>query len=98
MQVAVLIEPVPGKGYRASSKAFSISVEAVTEAEAIERIEQVLQDRFASGSRLVTVEVPAKTHPSAQFFGGLQDEPLYDEWVAAMNDRRREIDQNENAL
>ena len=98
MQVAVLVEPILGKGYRASSEAFSVSVEGATEEEAIERIEQVLQDRLASGSRLVTVNVPKGSHPSSQFFGKLQLEPLFDEWVAAMDERRNAIDEDENEL
>ena len=98
MQVSVLVEPVLGKGYRASSGVFSVSVEGATEAEAIERLEQLLQDRVANGSRLVTVNVPLGSHPSAQFFGGLKNEPLFDEWVAAMEERRRQIDLDDDQL
>lgn len=98
MQVAVLIEPVQGRGYRASSEAFSLSVEGSTEEEALERIEKALGERLASGTRIVTVNVPTSGHPAVRYFGTLPKDDLYDEWIKAMEDRRRLIDEDENAL
>ena len=99
MEVSVWVGPVNGRGYRATSEALSVSAEGATEREALERIGKVLEERVADGYRLLTVNVPAGTHPAERFFGTLKDDdPLVDNWKSAMAEYRRRIDEDENAL
>ena len=98
MQIAVLVEPVVGKGFRATSQAFALSVEGTTEQDAIERLERAVEERLANGTRLVTVNVPMSAPIPARHFGALEKDDLYDEWIRAMEERRRLVDEDDNAL
>jgi hypothetical protein len=93
MQIAVLIEPVAGNGYRAVGAGVeSLSAEGATAEEALRKVRQLLADRLAAGMRLVTVEVPGAENPWAAMAGMYKDDPLLEEWRNAMAEYRRQVE------
>jgi hypothetical protein len=96
MQIATLIEPLAGRGFRASTRSpIEISVEAESRDEVIEKFQAGLCARLADGSEIINVELDVNPHPWTEFAGGLRDHPLLDEWEKAMADYRDLVDQEE---
>jgi hypothetical protein len=89
----VLIEPVPG-GVRARSGApFDASEEAPTEEEAVARLVGAVTQRLHGGARIVEIPVAAaRSNPWLAVAGVFADDPLFDEWQAAIREYRRERD------
>ena len=93
MEIPVLIEEVPGAGFRAAGgEPFACVAEGSTRDEALSRLEELVRQRIAAGAQLVAIDVPAATNPWTSLFGVLRDEPLFDEWKEAIATRRRELD------
>ena len=94
MEIPVLIEPVPGSGFRATGGApFALTAEGPTREEALRNLRSLVEGRLGNGAEVVSLKVPAE-HPWAEFAGTLRDEPLLDEWKQAMRDYRRQIDED----
>jgi hypothetical protein len=96
MQIPVLIEAIPGNGYRASGGSpLSLSAEGTTRDEALRRFSDLVQKRMKDGAELVIVEVPSPPHPFARFAGTWKaDDPLVQQWEEAVEDFRRQADEN----
>jgi hypothetical protein len=96
LEITVLIEPVPGSGYRGrSGEPFVLTAEGATEEEVIERLCDAAEARLNNGAKVVTLDVPRKPHPWASFAGTLRDDdPLVQEWLEAMAERRRRMDED----
>jgi len=98
MEIPVLVEPVAGNGYRATSRSLlDLSAEGPTPEEAVGRLRGLLQERMAAGSRVVSMrvsptELPAAEHPWARFAGDLKDDPLLEEWKQAMAEYRQQVE------
>jgi hypothetical protein len=88
MQFSIEVEPTPESRFRARGP-FSVSVEAGSPEEAVERARTMVEERLAAGAQVITVH-SARAHPWAPFAGTLADDPLYDEWVSEMAQYRRE--------
>ena|SRR5438874_1025568 len=94
MEIPVLVEPVPGNGFRArGGEPFALTAEGPTREEAVSRLEGLFRERMAAGARLVSIEIPATSNPWLAFAGVLKDEPLFDEWQEAIAERRRALDE-----
>lgn len=94
MQIPVLIEPVAGNGYPAVGAGLgALSAEGATADQALENLRELLANRLAEGSRLVTLEVPGEGNPWAQAAGMYRDEPLFDDWCRAMAEYRRSVEE-----
>ena len=99
MRIPVLIEPLPDHRFRARGAAWDISAEGQTSEEALGRLQEEFQQRLASGSQVVFLETDVSStgtgaeHPLARFAGCMKDEPLYDEWQAAVAEYRAQCDQ-----
>ena len=51
MEIAVLIEPVPGKGYRArGGEPFALEAEGPTKEEALRRLQELIASRIERGA------------------------------------------------
>ncbi len=101
MGVPVIIETVMGNGYRATGAgglSVGLTAEGATEAEAIERLAEQIQTRVNAGARLSELNVAAEPAPWKQNAGYLRDEPLYDRWREAMEENRRKLDEDPDAL
>jgi hypothetical protein len=91
MEIPVLIEPIPGSGYRASGgEPFAIVVEGPTREEALARFKGQIASRLSNGASVASVEVPAAaSHPLAEFAGMFSnDDPLVQEWLEIIRQQR----------
>ena len=95
MQIPVLIERVPGNGYRASgAEPFALAAEGPTRDAALASLKEQLEARFRNGAEVVSLEVGNLPHPLAEFVGMFKDDPLLEQWKRAMADYRRKIDRD----
>lgn len=100
MRVPVLIDPLPDQRFRARGLAWDISAEGETSEEALRRLQAELQRRLASGSQVVFLETEVSPtgigaeHPLARYAGCMKDDPLYDEWQAAVAEYRAQCDRD----
>jgi hypothetical protein len=96
MEIPVLIEPVSGRGYRASGGSpFAMSAEGATREEALQRLREMIQDRMAAGAELLQLRLGPEKHPWARFAGTLDpDDPFVREWKQAIEEYRRKMDED----
>ena len=93
MRIPVLVEPVASNGYRArSGEPLPLSAEGPTAEAALANLRELLTARLTAGSQLTTVEVPGSGNPWLRGAGMFKDDPLFDEWQAAIAERRQQID------
>jgi hypothetical protein len=100
VEVPVVIEPVVGNGYRvtgAGGLSVGLTAEAATAAEAIDRLAEQVRTRVNAGAKLADLSVDGGAAPWKQDAGCLRDDPLYEPWRAAMEEYRRELDENPEA-
>jgi hypothetical protein len=90
MQIAVLIEPVPGNGFRArGGEPFALAGEGPTPEEALGKLKESLQGQLAAGARIVSLDLPTSGHAWLPFAGMFPaDDPLVQEWVRVMTEAR----------
>lgn len=98
MQVPVLLEPLPEKGYRVRTDGlFSLSAEGKTTTEALNKLQRLLEQRRDSGARVVYLEVAKIDQLPARGAGALApDDPLAKEWEEAMAEYRRQCEDDPN--
>ena len=100
MELATIVEPIGGNGYRAigaGGLSLGLSAEGATQLEAIEKLGKLVQARITTGALIVPLHVP-RPHPFAQDAGYLRDDPLLDAWKEAMTEARRRLDEDPGAL
>jgi hypothetical protein len=97
VQIAVLIEPVAGNGYRARGIEVSgFSAEGPTQEAALDNLKRLLQSQLTAGCQIVSLEVPAAEHPLAKVAGIFDpNDPDVQEWKRIMAENRRQADQGE---
>ena len=94
MNIPVLLEPIAG-GFRASTGApLNLSAEAPTAELALAAINSSIQARIAAGSKMVELHVPS-TSREQELAALLAADPMFDEWVEAMNEYRQEREAEE---
>jgi hypothetical protein len=101
VEVPVIIEQVTGSGYRvtgAGGLSIGLTAEGATAAEAIDRLAEQVRIRVNAGAKLAELSVAAGVAPWKQDAGYLHDEPLYELWHEAMEDYRRKLDEDPEAL
>jgi hypothetical protein len=97
MVIDVLIEPVAANGYRASGGGpFSaLSAEGGTREEAMRKLRELIEAKLKAGSQVARLEIKQGEHPLAKFAGTWQpDEKLLEEWKQAVEDYRRQVDED----
>jgi predicted RNase H-like HicB family nuclease len=93
MRISVLIEPVPGNGYRArGGEPFGLIAEGVTRDDALQKLRELIEGRVSAGAEIVTLDVPVAEHPWLPFAGMFRDDPLIEEWKQTMAELRRQAD------
>lgn len=100
VDVPVIIEPVTGNGYRATGAgglSVGLSAEGTTAAEAIDRLAEQVRTRLHGGAMLTDLSVAAAS-PWKQDAGYLLCDPLYESWRDAMEEQRRKLDEDPEAL
>ena len=101
MEVPVIVEPLAGNGYRATGAgglSVGLTAEGATPAEAIDRLAVQVQARLTAGAELARLSVGVGTAPWKHDAGYLRDEPLYEPWREAMEEYRRKLDEDPDAL
>jgi len=98
MQIPVLIEPVAG-GFRArSGEPLVLTAEGATREEALSKLRDQVARKIADGAEVTPLEVGPFEHPWMRFAGTWkEDDPLIQEWKKAMEEHRREIDEDPDA-
>ena len=96
MEMPVLLEPIPERGFRASG-GFELSAEGATRDEALMKLADLVRRRLAAGAEVVSFELPGGEHPWAEFAGVYQNDTEFDAWQAAIESRRQEIENDPDA-
>ena len=93
MRISVLIEPVPGHGYRAKGgEPFALAAEGATRDDALQKLRELIEGKVSAGAEVVTLDVPVTEHPWLPFAGMFRDDPLVEEWKETMAELRRQAD------
>jgi hypothetical protein len=101
VEVPVIVEPVTGNRYRvigAGGLSAGLSAEGATAEEAIDRLADQVRMRVNAGAKLADLSVVASAAPWVQDAGYLRDDPLYEPWREAMEDYRRQLEEDPEAL
>jgi hypothetical protein len=101
MDIPILIEMVPGGGFRASSgPPLALSAEGDTQPEAVRKLEALLRAKLDAGAWLDVVSLPsAVENPILRSAGIFSDkDPMVQEWLAIMAENRRAMDAEEEDL
>jgi hypothetical protein len=101
VEIPVIIEPISGSGYRATGAgglSVGLTADGATAAEAIDRLADQVRLRVNAGARLAELNLAGGTAPWNQDTGYLHDDPLYQPWRAAMEEYRRQLDEDPEAL
>jgi hypothetical protein len=101
MEVPVIVEPVSGNGYRvtgAGGLSVGLTAEGATAAEAIDRLADQVRLRVNAGAKLAELNLDATEAHWKQDAGYLHDDPLYEPWRVAMEEYRRQLDEDPEAL
>lgn len=94
MQVPILVEPMTvGGGYVAKTGSpFDFVMERSTVLEAIDTLEAMIRDRLAKGAQVFKIDIGPKL-TRIRSTDGLPDDELTREWRAAIEEYRRECDE-----
>ncbi|MBI1917351.1 MAG: type II toxin-antitoxin system HicB family antitoxin [Planctomycetes bacterium] len=99
MQIPVLIEPITRNGYRARGmEPFAVSAKGATREEALAKLRAKIESRLKKGAELVGLEVGAPPDPWMAFAGMFKDDPWIDDWKQSIEEYRRKIDEDPDAL
>ena len=86
MQIPVLIESLPGDGYRArGGEPFAMIGEGATPEAALAKLRECVSAKLSNGARLALIEIQSGEHPWLAF-AGMYDagDPLVQEWLDVM--------------
>lgn len=94
MQIPVVVEALGSGQFRAQGlPPFTAVAEGTTSEEALAKLREQLNKEVEAGKLVVMREAPAKeTNPFLATAGSLKDNPLLDEWKAAMEEYRLQCD------
>jgi predicted RNase H-like HicB family nuclease len=93
MKLPVLIEKVPGNGFRASGgEPLSLCAEGTTRDEAISRLEVLIAHRLAAGAELIDLDVQSAKQHFTPVPGWSDNDPIFDEWQQSMREYRRQVE------
>ncbi len=101
VEVPIIVEPVAGSGYRvtgAGGLSVGLTAEGATPAEAIDRLADQVRLRLSAGATLAELNVNVSAALWRQDAGYLRGDPLYEPWRAAMEEYRRQLDEDPEAL
>jgi hypothetical protein len=100
MQIPVLIEPIARNGYRARGiEPFAVSAKGATREEALAKLRAKIEKRLKKGAELVGLEVGGPSpHPWMEFAGMFKDDPWIEDWKRAIEEYRRQVDEDPNTL
>ncbi|HEX5106654.1 MAG TPA: hypothetical protein VFV87_22695 [Pirellulaceae bacterium] len=94
MQIPVIVEPTQCGQFRAQPLyALEAVGEGQTSEAALANLREALEREFQKGKQIVFMDFPSEEYnPWLAMAGSLKDDPLYDEWRAAMEENRDQSD------
>ena len=100
MQVPVLIEYLPDKGFRATAGApFGFVAEGKTRDEVLQKIRDLIDGKLSAATEVVQLDVPIREKPAMRAVGTLDlEDPEVQEWIQAMKENRRKADEDPDYL
>lgn len=100
MEIQVFINPIADNRYRAcGGPPFPFVAEGESPYDAVKNLRQLIQDRLKAGAAICRIDVPAHESTWIEWAGSWKpDDPLYEEWRQAVEDYRKQIDIDANAL
>jgi hypothetical protein len=99
MQIPVLVKRTAKNGYRAKSmEPFALSAKGATRAEALAKLRAKIEARLENGTELVGLEVGGNDHPWMEFAGMFKDDPWIEDWKRSVEEYRRKVDEDPDAL
>ena len=92
MQIPVLVEALGENHFRAEAPhPVALTAEGRSSEEAVQRLRDKIAATVADGKQIVPLEIPLKQdHPWLPYIGQFENDPLFDQWQAAIADYRRE--------
>ena len=100
MQIPVLIERIARNGYRAKGQEpFGVSAKGATREEALAKLRAKIEGRLKkSGVELVGLDVGKPPDPWMEFAGMHKDDPWIEDWKRSVEEYRRKVDEDPDAL
>ncbi len=99
MQIPVLVEPVAHNGYRARGiEPLAECAEGATREEALARLREKIDSRLQNGAEIVGLEVGTPADPWMQYAGMFKDDPWIDDWKRSVEEYRKQVDEDSDAL
>ena len=100
MQIPILIEPIAANGYRArGGEPLALTAEGATREEALAKLRAKIEKRLKNGAKLVGLDVGGPSpHPWMEFAGMFKDDPWIEDWKRAIEEYRKQVDEDPNTL
>lgn len=97
MQIPVVVEPTANGQFRAQPLQPLTAVgEGPTSDAALAKLREELEKELQNGKRVVLMDFPGEeTNPWLAMAGSLKDNPLFDEWQAAIREYRDQVNREE---
>ena len=99
MHIPVFVERIKGNGYRArGTEPFAISAKGSSREEALAKLRAKIQTRLKNGVEIVSLEIGPQPHPWLEFAGMFKDDPWIDEWKQSIEEYRKRVEDDPDAL
>ena len=99
MQIPVLLERTAGNGYRArAQEPFALSAKGATREEALSKLRAKIEKRLKNGTEVVGLDIGVSNDPWMEFAGMFKDDPWIEDWKRSVEEYRRKVDEDPNAL
>lgn len=97
MQIPVLIESVPGNGYRArGGEPFALVGEGATPEDALAQFKSCVSAKLRDGARIAAVEIQPADHAWLPFAGMYQEtDPIVRDWLDTVRQERESAEASE---
>jgi hypothetical protein len=97
VEIPVLLEPLPGGGFRAKSgEPLDLSANGDTADTALSNLRALIDTRISAGTLFTAIEIPDARLGRHQGAAVYRDEPLFDRWLAEIEAYRQEIEDDPN--
>jgi hypothetical protein len=95
MKIPVLVEPIENAGYRATSgPPLAASAEGATRDEALAHLREEIHRLMANGAIVMPLDIiTTEENPLLAMAGIFRNDPLFDEWQAAIEEYRRKVEE-----
>lgn len=99
MQIDVLLKPSGGDGYTATvGKPFDVTAHGTTEEGTLACLRERVEETLTGGAKVVSMTIPFASDAEAAWEAGrgmFKDDPMFDDWLAAIAEFRRQRDADE---